>query len=162
MKILEICWKAWHSSKYINMLKVTKHIKRCQNMQNTLKFIMQIEKLKEWKTLHLLKNMKYVAICINIEIGQNTLKNMKCVNSPWSVESVERFEKGLTMMKDNTFVERNEICINVERHNILWKSWHKLKDVIYVKGTTVLKYTKFSNICWNVVAFWKMLKELSF
>ena len=64
------------------------------------------------------------------------------------------------MMKDNTFVERNEICINVERHNILWKSWHKLKDVIYVKGTTVLKYTKFSNICWNVVAFWKMLKDV--
>jgi hypothetical protein len=63
--------------------------------------------------------MKYVAICINIEIGQNTLKDMKCVNIPWNVESVERFEKGLTMMKDNTFVERNEICINVERHNIL-------------------------------------------
>ena len=67
----------------------------------------------------MLKNMKYVAICINIEIGQKTLKNMKCVNIPQSVESVERFEKGLTMMKDNTFVERNEICINVERHNIL-------------------------------------------
>ena len=120
-----------------------------------------------WKT----KRMKDITFVEKYEIRCNMYKywnwtkyveryEMRYI--PWSVESVERFEKCLLMMKDNTFVERNEICINVERHNILWKSWHKLKDVIYVKGTTVLKYTKFSNICWNVVAFWKMLKELSF